>query len=475
MRNWMKPGTTMLLLYLVFLGCATHKSPPAEETKLPELPVTGYHQFGFESYQPIDTEGYVKKVDNFTIIFDPSASMTEVYEASYECIACHSDFQGADYAESHAVRYGGDMFAAKKVTYTENKAGEEDQREKTKTEPKEDPMDCKRCHQDPHYSKFKFAKVLTQAFNRAIPELDYVGTLRTFGYPVYVNLDYGLKENDNKKYVTYDKNGFSRAIRKILDADGVSPLAFTLDATAKDWYDHEGKIAVIVISDGVGMGEREVLAAEDLKAKYGEDVCIYTILIGNSPGGRKVMNKIALRGQCGLAVNGDFLMNKEKMEGFVRKIFLTRAQPERGCDDDNDGIANALDDCPGTKPGLKVDENGCWDLVLLADVLFDFDKYNLKPEGVKALEQVVALLNKYPFLDLHIGGHTDNYGSMAYNIKLSKRRAQAGLDYLVKRGIRPERISISWHSYSIPVATNDTAAGRALNRRLEFKFQKRQN
>ena len=223
------------------------------------------------------------------------------------------------------------------------------------------------------------------------------------------------------------------------------------------------------------MGEKEVLAAEDLKARYGDNICIYTILIGNSPNGRRVMNRIALRGQCGLAVNGDLLMDKEKMDNFVRKIFLTRAQPDKGCDGDGDGIANAIDDCPGTKPGLKVGENGCWDLVFLSDVLFDFDKYTLKPEGFIAMEQVVGMLTRYPFLDLHISGHTDNFGSMDYNIKLSKRRAKAGLVYLVKRGIDPSRMSISWHSYSIPVATNDNPTGRALNRRLEFKFQKRQN
>ena len=85
---------------------------------------------------------------------------------------------------------------------------------------------------------------------------------------------------------------------------------------------------------------------------------------------------------------------------------------------------------------------------------------------------MVGMLTKYLFLDLHISGHTDNFGTMEYNIQLSKRRATAGLDFLVKRGIDPKRMSIGWHSYSIPVATNDTAVGRALNRRLEFKFTK---
>jgi len=447
------PGIVILLFGIVFFGCSSH-TPPVVDEKVLETASAGYHRFDFEDYQPVDTKGYVKKVDNFTIIFDPSASMTEVYTASYECIACHTDYQEAVYAENHAVKYGGSEFSEK--------------------DKKQYAMDCVRCHQDdPHYTKFEFAKELTKGFNQSIPDLDFIATLRTFGYPVYVNLNHGLKENDNKKYVKYDKKNYARAIRKILDADGVSPLAQTLEATAKDWYDHEGKIAVVVISDGVDMGDKDILAAEDLKARYGDEVCIYTVLIGNSPSGRSVMNKIALSGQCGIAINGDLLMEKEKMADFVRKIFLTRAQPN--LDSDGDGVANSMDDCPGTKSGLKVDENGCWDLILLSDVLFDFDKFNLKPEGIVALEQVAEMLQKYPFLDLHIGGHTDNFGSMAYNITLSKQRAKSGVDYLVKRGIAPNRLTMSWHSYSIPVATNDTPAGRALNRRLEFKFKKRQN
>nr|MDA3787719.1 OmpA family protein [Desulfobacula sp.] len=269
---------------------------------------------------------------------------------------------------------------------------------------------------------------------------------------------------------------YGRAIDKILDADGVSPLYLTLDAVGRDWYDHEGKIAIIVVSDGMDMGTKEFLAAEDLKARYGENICIYTILIGNDPSGKRIMNRIALAGQCGLAVNGDQLLEKEKMGDFVRTIFLKSPQPGidcDNCDEDGDGVPDCRDDCPGTKPGLKVDKNGCWYAVLQADVLFDFDKYNLKPEGIIALEQIVNQLNKYPLMDLHISGHTDNFGSMEYNIELSKKRAQAGLDYLVKKGVDPKRVSISWHSYSIPVASNDTPAGRALNRRREFKFKKR--
>jgi OOP family OmpA-OmpF porin len=177
-------------------------------------------------------------------------------------------------------------------------------------------------------------------------------------------------------------------------------------------------------------------------------------------------------------MGGDSLLNFEKMEDFIKKVFLTKAEldDDCDCDEDGDGVPDALDECPGGSiPGYMVGDDGCWNLVLSADVLFDFDKFNLKPKGIIALKHVSDLLKKYKFLDLHISGHTDNYGSMKYNIQLSKQRAQSGLNFLVKQGIDPKRLSISWHSYTMPVATNENAAGRALNRRLEFKFKNNKN
>jgi OmpA-OmpF porin, OOP family len=457
MQKRIIPKIIILLFCIIFSGCADRTPPVIEKTVL-KAASQGYHKLYFHEYKPVNAEGYVKKVDNFTIIFDPSASMTQSYMPSYDCIVCHIDYQDSSYAEKHAIKYGGPEFAKK--------------------DKKQFAMDCNMCHQNLAYSKLEFAKGLTKSLNQSIPELDFIGTLRTFGYPVYTNFNYGFKKDDNTKYLKYNKKDYGRAIDKILDADGVSPLDMTLDAVSKDWFNHDGKIAVIIVSDGMDMGEKTFLAAEDLKARYGENICIYTILIGNDPSGKRIMNRMALAGQCGIAVEGDQLLDKEKMEDFVREVFLASPQPGIDCDDcdeDGDGVPDGRDDCPGTKPGLTVDKNGCWHAILQGDVLFDFDKHTLKPEGIIALGQVVDYLNNNPLMDLHISGHTDNFGSMEYNIKLSKRRAQAGLDYLVKKGIDPKRISISWHSFSIPVATNDNSAGRALNRRLEFKFNKQQN
>ena len=437
----------------VFLlcGCSPKEEPKINDSKM-ITNANHFHRFSDDIFKPVDTEGYVKKVDNFTIIFDPSASMTEVYEPSYDCVACHIDYQSPGFSQNHAIRYGGHEFEGK--------------------DRQPFAMECARCHDDMHYSKFDFAQELSLALNSTIPDFELIGTLRTFGSPAYTNFSYGYKKNDNAKYLPYNRHDYGRAIEKIFEADGVSPLDMTLRATGKDWFERDGRIAVIVVSDGKNMDKREVFAAQDLKAEYGDRVCIYTILVGNDDNGKTIMEKISQAGKCGMAINGDHLLDAQNMNSFVREVFLEKRHMPKTIDGDLDGVPDCMDDCPDTLKGRVVSDNGCWNLVITADVLFDFDKYNLKPEGVTAMKQVYGMLIRYPYLKVHISGHTDNYGSMAYNIGLSKRRAHTGKTYLMEKGIDPARISLSWHSYTMPVATNGTVAGRALNRRLEFKFSR---
>jgi OmpA-OmpF porin, OOP family len=449
MGSGIKVKMAILILCLVVVGCMK-QSPPEVNKSVIQNATLKYHRFHIDIYDPIDTTGYVKKVDNFTVMFDPSASMTEVYVPSYECVACHIDFQDQTFAQNHAVKYGGSEFEKKDaVVYA---------------------SDCNRCHQDPAYSKFEFAKGVSKAFNQTIPDFELTGMIRTFGEPVYHSIHYGLDPKDNTKKLKYDRYEYGRGFDKIFQAKGASPLYGSLSEVSKDWFDDKGDIAVIVVSDGKDMDEREVQAAMDLKNRYGDRICIYTILIGNDPFGRSVMDRIAQSGKCGVALNGDQLLDKKRMEKFTRSVFLKRASKEYIAMD-GDGIPDWCDLCPGTKEATDAG----WDLVIQADVLFDFDKYNLKPEGIAALEQITQYLKQNPMLNLHISGHTDNFGSMAYNITLSKQRALSGYNYLVNKGIAPQRLSMSWHSYTILVATNETPEGRALNRRLEFEFLNQKN
>ncbi len=449
-----KLGYGLILLFNILLiwGCSEKKAPVVDEAVVHQA-AGSFHLFSDTAFEPVDDDGFVKKVDNFTIIFDPSASMTETYQPSYDCVACHFDYQNPEFSQNHATRYGGEAFSGK--------------------EKQPFAMDCSRCHTNPHYTKLDFARGLAQALNKSIPDLDLTGTIRTFGYPAYSTFAYGFLENDNTKYYMWDRKKYGEALEEIWQADGASPLAPTLRAVGRDWKDHDGKIAVIIITDGKDMDERVLFAARDLKYKYGDRVCIYTILIGNDSEGRALLERVSEAGQCGMSVNGDNLLNQTNMEGFIREVFLTPEEHDMSDgDSDGDGVPDCCDDCPETAPERSVGDNGCWNFVIMADVLFDFDQYELKPKGRVAMDQVLKMMNQYPSLNLHIAGHTDNYGSMEYNIDLSKHRAQTGKNYLVENGIDPGRITLSWHSYTMPVASNSTEEGRALNRRLEFKFNK---
>lgn len=105
----------------------------------------------------------------------------------------------------------------------------------------------------------------------------------------------------------------------------------------------------------------------------------------------------------------------------------------------------------------------------LYGIYFDTDKATLRPESEATLNQVLALLKAKPELRLEVGGHTDSQASDTYNLDLSKRRAQAVVKWLVDREIAAARLSAAGFGESRPVADNETAAGRALNRRVEIR------
>ena len=135
-------------------------------------------------------------------------------------------------------------------------------------------------------------------------------------------------------------------------------------------------------------------------------------------------------------------------------------------DEDNDGVADSLDKCPQTPKGAKVDGRGCW---LTDEILFDFDSYLLKSTHYSALENVLAVLTKNPGLRIEIQGSTDNIGTAEYNQALSEQRARAVKTYLVEKGIDPARLSAVGYGSARKAATNETASGRALNRRIDFQ------
>lgn len=140
-----------------------------------------------------------------------------------------------------------------------------------------------------------------------------------------------------------------------------------------------------------------------------------------------------------------------------------------GCelDGDRDGVVNRLDKCPTTPAGDKVDASGCsYNMPL--QVQFDTNKATIKAESNGELDTFVQFMKDVPSAKGELQGHTDADGSEAYNLSLSQRRADAVKAYIVDKGIDAARISAKGYGESQPVSDNNTAAGKAANRRVLF-------
>lgn len=112
-------------------------------------------------------------------------------------------------------------------------------------------------------------------------------------------------------------------------------------------------------------------------------------------------------------------------------------------------------------------------IVRLNTIFFDFAKAELKPEAFPELERLVKLMNDRPAMVIEIAGHTDNVGSDEANQKLSERRANAVMKYLVSKGIDANRVSSVGYGEKMPrVSNDDEKDGREINRRVEFKIIK---
>ena len=107
-------------------------------------------------------------------------------------------------------------------------------------------------------------------------------------------------------------------------------------------------------------------------------------------------------------------------------------------------------------------------IVSMSDVLFETGEYSLKTGAREKLAKVAGILIAYPSLNIAVGGYTDNVGGDQMNQKLSENRAGAVRDYLVDQGVASNSVTAEGFGNTSPVASNDDAAGRQENRRVEL-------
>ena len=142
---------------------------------------------------------------------------------------------------------------------------------------------------------------------------------------------------------------------------------------------------------------------------------------------------------------------------------------ESGCrplsDTDGDGVEDTGDQCPGTPAGVHTDAKGCW---VIQSAMFGHNKATINPDFTANLDEIARILEQNPDLKIEVQGHADNTGSAEYNLKLSQSRAGAVVAYLVRKGVDRHRLKAVGYGFSRPVASNETEAGRAQNRRVEL-------
>ena len=390
------------------------------------------------------------------------------------------------------------------------------------------------------------------------PDLGYAGGLRTFGR--------GLCKSQGKtvsiiEIGEYLSSSFSDGIARFDCANGTSPLNLALDAAGADLFKRDARTAIIIVSDGLDMGKKEVAAAEGLASAFGESLEIYAVQIGNSQTGYRLLERVVAAGGSGYLKPASKLTTSRAMTDFVADVFLwpdadgdgipdhldkcpetpngvevdaagcpidsdgdgvpdyldkcpstpkgvevdTNGCPidsdgdgvpdnvdkcpgtpkgvrvdASGCpvDSDGDGVPDHLDKCPGTPRGVPVDDKGCpiagievagdeW--FVRGQVLFDSNRDTIKPEAAEVLLRVADYLKKNQQLNVEIQGNTDSAGPLAWNMKLSEMRAEAVKKYLVTNGVAAGRLTTKGFGPNEPLAQNNTAEGRAQNRRVDFR------
>ena len=122
--------------------------------------------------------------------------------------------------------------------------------------------------------------------------------------------------------------------------------------------------------------------------------------------------------------------------------------------------------------GVSVTRDG--DNIILnmpSNITFDTDSYRLNPQFYSTLDSVVLVLNEFRSTLITVSGHTDSTGSTEYNQQLSEKRSLAVANYLINKGVQQQRLAAVGRGEMQPIAANNTAQGRAMNRRVELKLE----
>ncbi|KPA11899.1 flagellar motor protein MotB [Candidatus Magnetomorum sp. HK-1] len=307
-------------------------------------------------------------------------------------------------------------------------------------------------------NKLAYAKKLLNRINQTMPKMHIKSALRTFG-----NANRPAEFRTDLVYgpAPHSSEDLSCTINTINRASGMSALPQALLAVKDDFKDVSGHISIIVVTDGELMRSPTKRALLSLKEQFKQQFSLYPIVINSK--NNKVMREMTKIAEQGFVAHADDIFSPENMATYVNKVFLSRIRHK---DKDGDGIADDKDNCPSTPAGARVTVNGCW---IIGNIHFNSDSWSVRAEMHPYLDEIVAILENNPNLWMEVQGHTDHTGTAIHNYELSKNRALAVMNYLIRKGISSDRLTSTGYGSTRPIESNKSESGKALNRRVELK------
>ena len=284
-------------------------------------------------------------------------------------------------------------------------------------------------------SNYEMEKQALDAGNMRLPDLGYNLGVYTFS-PSWKEI-YPMQKFDRAK--------LAEAMKQMpAKPSGRTPLVGGLEKLEGVLKGLSGRTVVYIFSDGgyeQAPGKDPGNKTAELARKY--NVCFVVVSYAEDPDGIKRVKDMGKANACARVIPFDaYITNPYYATGLLYYM----------------------------KTGTSVETTSKKKIkgIKISDIRFDYDKFELTPQEKDELNQLGKFLQANPQAFAAVQGYCDNRGAPEYNLELSRRRAEAVADYLMKNfKLDPGRVAVMWYGEGNPVASNDTAEGRAKNRRVE--------
>jgi OOP family OmpA-OmpF porin len=293
----------------------------------------------------------------------------------------------------------------------------------------------------PGEQKLDKAIANVKRFDQAVPELGYTSSVSLFAPYKTVS-----------KPATYKTGSLGSAAESFKPAfNSFTTLGDGLTAIAPSTA---GKTSLIMYTDGAwNNGVDPVAVAKNLYSQN-SDLCIHVVSYADTPEGQQTIDAIKALSGCSVVVDAKSLESDAAMAQFAKDVLYDEVQP----------VVEEVIVIETPKGEIIIVEE-----VITFNLLFDFDKANIKDEMVSVLEEVKMILKDVRGTDFVLSGHTDSSGPEAYNQGLSERRAASVKKWLTDNGVTASRLEAVGYGETRAKYNNDTREGRKLNRRVELQ------